>query len=525
MEPADFVTGGGGVRKKRILMYVNLFFIIAVCFLLWHQSSSQIFQAPFWSEEEWKEKMEGKEEVSLPYQLFLEGEKLPTYSSGLGEGYLIPVSEDGSGTKNRISVSEGYEIAFLKTDKRMDMRTAIREMKPIPFLIYNETSYCRGNLFCTSLPVMILDTDKTEYDEEGEELHYGRMVLFEPGRGFETSSAASECEFHIRGISSRSYFKDSYKLNLLDKEENKNKISLLGMRKDDDWILRSLAGDGSKIREKLATDLWNKMNSFGSYHMEYIELFLDGTYWGLYAVQEPMDFKTLQCSREDTFLYKSRCWSEESSFLEDMKTYGRTNLFCGDIEIDKAHMENLDLAYDIMEEYKYFLEGESAGKIQLELDRENLYKLNVFLSAVIGTDNTEKNQFIIADYIGDSRYRIRKLPWDFDLTWGGDYEEKDQERVFDTYIEDRTVGYLMSVEPEETEEGVRSMYDTFSKTVINEEYLLSQAEELFGTLNESGVLMRENEAWDQNISYKQTELLKHIIQLRLIWMKEYYSSL
>ena len=41
----------------------------------------------------------------------------------------------------------------------------------------------------------------------------------------------------------------------MDENGVKNQESLLGMREDDDWILRSLASDESKIREKLATDL------------------------------------------------------------------------------------------------------------------------------------------------------------------------------------------------------------------------------------------------------------------------------
>ena len=180
---------------------------------------------------------------------------------------------------DKITASEGYEVAFLDIGELENFDTMLQEMKPLPFIIYNETSYCKGNAFFTSLPIMILDTYTTEYDGEGEELRYGEMTLFGG------SAIASPCEFHIRGVSSRSYYKMSYKLNLLDENGVKNQESLLGMREDDDWILRSLASDESKIREKLATDLWNEMNAFGSYHMKYIELFLDGTYWGLYALQ------------------------------------------------------------------------------------------------------------------------------------------------------------------------------------------------------------------------------------------------
>ncbi|MCI9679994.1 MAG: hypothetical protein HFI26_01270 [Lachnospiraceae bacterium] len=506
------------MKLKKWVMYANLLLIGAVCFSLQYQSTHQFFQVPLLSEKEWIEKMEGKKETQLQYQLYLEGEKLPLYSSDIGEGYLISLSNERGVMLDKITASEGYEVAFLDIGELENFDTMLQEMKPLPFIIYNETSYCKGNAFFTSLPIMILDTYTTEYDGEGEELRYGEMTLFGG------SAIASPCEFHIRGVSSRSYYKMSYKLNLLDENGVKNQESLLGMREDDDWILRSLASDESKIREKLATDLWNEMNAFGSYHMKYIELFLDGTYWGLYALQEPLDFKTLQCTSEDTMLYKTCTWPGEALFLNNMEMFGRNNLRCGDIEIDKAHKENLDLAYDVMEEYKYLLGGKSLEKIQLDLDKENLYRLNIFLSAIIGVDNTGKNQYIIANSIGSSKFKIRKLPWDFDMTFGLMVDDRVHEDAFSSFIEDETISYLMSVEPDETKAGLRETYNAFSTTVLNEEHLLEQVDRLYCAIYESGAQMRENIAWKQDVGEEQVEVIKQLIRRRLIWMDEYYNS-
>ena len=55
-------------------MYANLLLIGAVCFSLQYQSTHQFFQVPLLSEKEWIEKMEGKKETQLQYQLYLEGE-------------------------------------------------------------------------------------------------------------------------------------------------------------------------------------------------------------------------------------------------------------------------------------------------------------------------------------------------------------------------------------------------------------------------------------------------------------------
>ena len=57
-----------------------------------------------------------------------------------------------------------------------------------------------------------------------------------------------------RGRTSLSFLKKSYKVEL------NNSYSLLGMGKDDDWILDALYTDSSKVRNKLSYDLWNLIN-------------------------------------------------------------------------------------------------------------------------------------------------------------------------------------------------------------------------------------------------------------------------
>ena len=87
----------------------------------------------------------GKKETQLQYQLYLEGEKLPLYSSDIGEGYLISLSNERGVMLDKITASEGYEVAFLDIGELENFDTMLQEMKPLPFIIYNETSYCKGN--------------------------------------------------------------------------------------------------------------------------------------------------------------------------------------------------------------------------------------------------------------------------------------------------------------------------------------------------------------------------------------------
>ena len=133
----------------------------------------------------------------------------------------------------------------------------------------------------TSLPVMQL----TVGGEIGEEDSSGSMQLSSAGR-----SVASGMTIHVRGGSSKSFDKIGYKLKLKDESGEKTNLNLLDLRSDDDWILMPLYTDESKLRDKLALDLWaeigardNSLSLYMGSKVEYIELIVDGDYRGLYA--------------------------------------------------------------------------------------------------------------------------------------------------------------------------------------------------------------------------------------------------
>lgn len=512
------------MKAKRGFLVFDLVMMGIICMGIFLQRDGRNSDAVVLEGNEWEELCQSRKECSLDYNLYLEQTALPLYSSELGEGYLISLPNMWGGVMDEITVSEGYRIAFLDTNKLWDIETAIQEMEPLPFLIYDEEFYCKGNLFVTNLPIMALHTKQTG-DEDDRERFYGEMNFFNGNKETGPRVNTSRCEFHVRGSASRVYYKMSYKLNLMNEKGDPEKLSLAGMREDDDWILRAMGLDESKIREKLATDLWNEMNTFGTYHGEYVELFLDGMYQGLYLLQEPMDFKTLGLDAENHFLIQMKTWPEDSFFWKDLEEHGQTELQCGEFIIDRNHSENLEEVYEVLEDYKRMISGESTERVQFIQDKENLYKLDVFLMTIVGVDNAAKNQFIVISRGADNTYLIRKLPWDMDASLGQMLDYCVYEDFYQLETIDETVELLMETEPETTAFGRKKMYQRMRNTVLQEEKLLKHAEELYLTLENSGVLKRENVAWGKEFGREQTEFVKAFLVRRLQWMDEYYGAL
>ncbi len=79
-----------------------------------------------------------------------------------------------------------------------------------------------------------------------------------------------------------------------------NKAGLLGMRTDGDWVLNGLYAEPTKIREKLASQVWRDIRSdrndpglSSGYTVEYVEVFIGNRYWGVYGLSERIDQKQL----------------------------------------------------------------------------------------------------------------------------------------------------------------------------------------------------------------------------------------
>ncbi|MFQ3212715.1 MAG: hypothetical protein ACI9XJ_001855 [Marivirga sp.] len=98
----------------------------------------------------------------------------------------------------------------------------------------------------------------------------------------------SKIEIEIRGSSSQILPKKQYGFTTYDATgEDKDNVKLLGMPKENDWILNGLAFDPSLMRDYIAYNLSRRIGEYAS-RTQYCELVLNGTYNGLYVLQEKM---------------------------------------------------------------------------------------------------------------------------------------------------------------------------------------------------------------------------------------------
>lgn len=115
-------------------------------------------------------------------------------------------------------------------------------------------------------------------------------------------------KYKIRGASSSGKRKKSYAIKLYDASGNSFDYSFFGLRSDNNWILDAMYIDGACMRNRVATDLWNDFSVRPYYAAKekkaltgtrghFVEVFMDGTYHGLYCMTEKLDRKQLKLKK------------------------------------------------------------------------------------------------------------------------------------------------------------------------------------------------------------------------------------
>lgn len=159
------------------------------------------------------------------------------------------------------------------------------------------------NLVSSNLPIVIITTDinpstGAPYDIVDEPKVPATMkIIFhsDGSRNYMTDASNSsflnyngKIAIEIRGSSSQMVEKKGYGLTTVKSDGvTNNNVSLLGMPKENDWILNGLAFDGSLIRDYLSYDLYRNMGNY-SPREQYCEVIINGDYRGLYIFMEKL---------------------------------------------------------------------------------------------------------------------------------------------------------------------------------------------------------------------------------------------
>ena len=462
--------------------------------------------------------------------LVFAGEELP---EDIGSGtFYLPVDMDDARWETGVfsAADDGVEVYLLDNPLLDDKSEAVSSGKSYRLLAVKGDAWRLYYVIFTGLPIITLDTDEgTEirYDEA-----YGTMKLYEADSkttGWVTESLMSG---HIRGGSSRLNPKKSYKITLYKESQtgiyttSANKQSLLGMREDDEWLLYAMYSESTKARDKLSMDIWNEAyaddidedgDGFYGWHMEYVEVFQNGEYYGIYGLMEPVDYKQLDLTKEgesapEEYLYKQK----------DADVF----------ELKGPHACDTEEAMEVLEEYLEVLYADDsvfASEISGLIDVENALDVWLYLQAVIGMDNIERNIFYPAVW-EDGQYVIRFMPWDMDYTFGSvhDFDAGNRTRASEEILTMRIAwslgDRLIELDVDGAREYVTARWKELRETVYSDEWLSSRIDSYESSVIDSGAFARDMERWENGGHDSDYESFKELVLDRMAFLDEYMDD-
>lgn len=171
---------------------------------------------------------------------------------------------------------ENNEIEFGKSTFTFQTNTNTLSLGQAYKVLFEETIY---TLYKSSWPILSINTNNLAIEDDPKTPAY--LTLIENG----ILSFESNMGVELRGGTSQTYPKKTYSFELwMDSLGiTKNKISLLNMRKDDDWILDGMWNEPNRLRDFAAHDIWlsfgrvqnKKSDTKTGIKREYIELFIN----------------------------------------------------------------------------------------------------------------------------------------------------------------------------------------------------------------------------------------------------------
>lgn len=342
--------------------------------------------------------------------------------------------------------------------------------------------------------------------------------------------------FKIRGTSSQQYDKKSYRVELWTDETGTMMAdtSFLGLRSDDDWNLEAMWAQPLRLRDKVANMLWMEMyqlpyqasepDALPGIRMQYADLYINGSYMGVYALTERMDRKQLGLRKYNGtlrgLLFKGN--GVGAPTFEELPAYDNTLDTWSNYEWVYPNESDTVIDWSALYNFTNFVMNASDmafySQYSTMFDAANAIDYYLFINVLKAMDNMGRNLFV-ARYKKSSTWFY--APWDLDAIWGLDTDG--------TQTHDATGllgnGFYNRLLDDCSENGfanlTRDRYNALRQTVLNREHIMTLVQEQYDWLVAHGVYEREHEAWPEfEVDENQLNYLSDWLDQRFAYLDE-----
>lgn len=425
--------------------------------------------------------------------------------------YKVEVNEGWSNLKiNGMTVTGNFYFINIKPSKQY------------PITIRNKDQYViTSNIVFTFLPIMHIS------GEFGYEYKEGTVSLYSPdGEAKDTLSAVLKWRGGTTNTDDK--HKRNYKIKFTEDQQ------FFGLRKDNNWILDAGQADLFRLRNRIATELWNDMatkpyyadqepETLSGVRGRVVELFLNKEYRGIYCLTECMDRKEMKLKKVDKktgeirgCLYKSGGYG--SSLMSTLPaTYDNKSETWDTFEVKYPEMDDAEETdWSTLWNAINFVANSSNDDFRQHIaeyfDIPVVIDYYIFINVLNACDNVGKNMYW-AVYDKTKDKKLTPAVWDLDLTVGSKMLEKylygttgAHSPEYQLLTQINLTKRLSELNVDNFNEKVITRYNELRKTILSSDQMITRYANYFDALDFSGAAQREMDLWSGDSDVNNEEI-------------------
>ncbi|MDE7377890.1 MAG: CotH kinase family protein [Paraprevotella sp.] len=340
-----------------------------------------------------------------------------------------------------------------------------------------------------------------------------------------------------RGATTRYRNKKQYAVKLYDENGEPRDVSFFGLRSDNNWILDGMVVDKARMRNRVVTDLWNNY-ARKPYYIEkepkaltgtrgqYVELFLNGSYIGLYCMTEKIDRKQMKLKKYAPqmgehsitgLLYKASDWSYSVFMGHNFNSQSYPMTSPGAYSNQSETWDGYEMKYPDMDDEEAIDWGDLYNAVNFVSTVKNttfraqvcdyfdypaLMDYYILMEIILSADNHGKNMYW-GIYNRNMDKRLTPALWDLDSTCGRRWDASpiNPEQNYTNYITHNEHGdfnlfrRLKLCNVNNFNDSVRYRYKELRKGALHTDSILARFQVYKERFDRCGVSEREKLRW------------------------------
>lgn len=401
------------------------------------------------------------------------------------ENHKMYYSQMSSFQKNNPVIDfldKDYKIVF--QDKLTD--SVISSNESIPVMIYNDRYYQVYDLVVTTLPVINIDYNSSSDDKNVPM----KITVFDnhPNAFHKVGTSLGDIDI-IQNGGEKSDFQISFHQKSLGRNIRQNPVSILGMQKHNNYFLNSLSSDDEKIRNLFSTNLWNHMNEDSIDNLQYVEVFINHQYYGLYSFGPSIESDGYSYQHGDYVFFKESSSSDEN-ISNDYRIVNRV------FDRDCSQCDEDD-AWAVLDEYYQDILSSDKEKLRYRIQNSNSLELYLFYLFTQASNHVDSNSFwntSLSFLHRNHSYELQFTPWNLNDTFGYYHSSSNNQYM----MKDNPIYSLIMSGDQETIQEVKKQYQLLRKSSWSNQSIKKIITQYEKQLFSSGAYQRDFLKWSDS---------------------------